>query len=59
MGRASLLGMCINSLHKTDVWAYAMGLHSGPVHILISTPSITKVVSFPKRKRIEKNLLRI
>ena len=36
--RASLLGLCLNSLHKTDVWAYALGLRSGPVHKLFSTP---------------------
>ena len=40
MGRASLLGLCLNSLHKVDVWAYALGLRSGPMHILFSTPSV-------------------
>ena len=39
MGQASLLGLCLNSRHKADVWAYALGLRSGPVHTLFSTPS--------------------
>ena len=39
MGRASLLSMCLNSLYKADVWAYAPGLHSESVHILFSTLS--------------------
>ena len=39
MGRASLLGLCLNFPHKADVRAYALGLRSGPVHILFSIPS--------------------
>ena len=45
MGRASLLGLCLNSLHKADVWAYALGLRSGPVHILFSTHQNLKLLS--------------
>ena len=36
MSRASLLGMCLNSFHKADVWV----LRSGLAHILFSTSSI-------------------
>ena len=41
--RASLLGLCLNSLHKADVWAYALGLRSRPMHILFSTPLVSNV----------------
>ena len=44
MGRASLLGLCPNSLHKAEVWVCVLGLGSGPVHILFSTPSEMKDV---------------
>ena len=40
VGRASLLGLCPNSFHKAEVWACALGLCSGPVYMLFSTPSV-------------------
>ena len=46
MGRASLLSLCLNSLHKADAWAYALGLHSGPVPILFSTSSIVIINNY-------------
>ena len=45
MGRATLLGLCPNSLHKAEVWAYALGLHSGPVHVLFFTLSGIKLTN--------------
>ena len=30
VGRASLLSLCLNSLHKADAWAYALGLRLRP-----------------------------
>ena len=47
MGRASLLGLCLNSLYKTDVWAYVLRLRPKPMHILFSTPSLKKTVPIP------------
>ena len=47
MGRASLLGLCPNSLHKAEVWACSLGLRSGPMYVLFSTPSkIIKEVKY-------------
>ena len=40
MGRAVLLGLCPNSLHKAEVWVYALGLRSGLVHVLFFAPSV-------------------
>ena len=53
MGRASLLGLCPNSLHKVEVWACALGLRSKSVHILFSTSSLiirlnTKNIKYKK-----------
>ena len=39
MYRASLLYLCLNSLHKADVWAYILGLRFGLVPILFTIPS--------------------
>ena len=39
MGRASLLGLCPNSLHKAEAWARSLGLRFGPVQVWFSTPS--------------------
>ena len=49
VGRASLLGMCPNSFHKAEVWACALGLRSGPMYMLFSTPSIYLVHSWTTR----------
>ena len=43
MGRASLLGLCLNSFHKAVAWAYALSLRSRPVPILFSTPSVESI----------------
>ena len=56
MGRASLLGLCLNSLHKANVWAHALGLRSGPVHILFSTPSLIIIISKCPLKHLKKCL---
>ena len=40
MSRVVLLGSCPDSLHKAEVWAYVLGLHSGPAHVLLSAPLI-------------------
>ena len=45
MDRGSLLGLYLNSLHKADVWAYALGLHSRPMQILFSTLSVSKDIT--------------
>ena len=41
MGRAILLGLCPDSLHKAEVWACALGLRFGSAHVLLSAPSVT------------------
>ena len=40
MGQVSLLGLCLNFLYKTDVWAYALGLRA---HIVFSTSESIKL----------------
>ena len=39
VGRAILMGLCPDSLHKAEVWACVLGLRSGPAHVLLFAPS--------------------
>ena len=55
--RVVLLGLCLDSLHTAEIWAYVLGLYSGPAHVLLSAPSESNLLKLLKSiiiyKRIE------
>ena len=59
MGRAILLDLCPDSLHKVKVWACVLSLCSGPAHVLLYVPSYS-IIIFPisnKRETLGTHLI--